>query len=251
MTTQQRTLAIVAISSGGFALLAALALVAEPTLLRFDRSVQALLLDSRSGGLNHTMVILTFLGTRWIIGAATVALALWSAVTGRHRLLVGVIVAAVLLNPVLEIVFKELVDRVRPAVAQLLPGNGPSFPSGHVLAAVGFYGLIPLLTRETTRNRPARVGAAVISAVIIAAVTISRPYLDVHWTTDALAGVLLGTALVGATYLAYLRLQPAPAPQQPLTLRTTDLLSDSPSEPPTIDHRPLTFWTDLLSDPPF
>jgi membrane-associated phospholipid phosphatase len=35
-------------------------------------------------------------------------------------------------------------------------------------------------------------------------VTVSRPYLDVHWTTDAIAGVLLGTVLVTATYQVFL-----------------------------------------------
>ncbi|NNF10336.1 MAG: phosphatase PAP2 family protein [Acidimicrobiia bacterium] len=235
MTKQQRAVGVVALGLAGFAVLAALAVVAEPTLLRFDQAMQAVLLESRSVGLNHTMVVLTFLGTRWIIGAATVALVIWSAVTRRHRVLVAVVVAAVLLNPVLEVAFKELIGRVRPAVAQLLPGNGPSFPSGHVLAAVGFYGLIPLLTWEATRNRLARAAAVVGSGAIIAAVTVSRPYLDVHWTTDALAGVLLGSALVAATYLTYLRLQPAPA------IRLARPTTDPAARRPTGDRQPATF----------
>ena len=57
-----------------------------------------------------------------------------------------VLAAAVLLNPLFEVGFKELVDRVRPSLDQLVSGNGPSFPSGHVLASVGFYGLLPFLT---------------------------------------------------------------------------------------------------------
>jgi len=190
-----------------FLTLASIAITSEATLLRLDQAVQGFILESRTAWLDKAMVWLTFLGTRYVIGAASVVLLVGSLITKRHRTFVLLIVAAVLLNPLFEIGFKELVDRVRPAVSQILPGNGPSFPSGHVLAAVGFYGLIPFLTWEVTRNAWARCVAVVGSVAVIAVVTVSRPYLDVHWTTDAIAGVLLGTVLVAATYQMFLRLR--------------------------------------------
>lgn len=198
--------AIITIAMAAFTALAIFAITSEATLLRFDRPMQDLLLESRTAWLNRTMVWLTFLGTRYAIALAALGLLSWSWITKRHRSFVLIIIAAALLNPIVEVGFKELVDRVRPTVDQLLPGNGPSFPSGHVLATVGFYGLIPLLAWEATRNVWARFAALVGSMAIVVAVTVSRPYLDVHWTTDAIAGVLLGTALVVGTYHAYLGL---------------------------------------------
>jgi undecaprenyl-diphosphatase len=196
--------ALATIAVAAFSALAVFAMLAEPTLLRVDRAMQSWILANRTAWLDSAMVWLTFLGTRYVIGAASLVLLAWSLITRRHRTFVLLIVAAVLLNPVFEIGFKELVDRVRPAVSQLLPGNGPSFPSGHVLAAVGFYGLIPFLTWEATGNAWARLTAVIGSLGVIAVVTVSRPYLDVHWTTDAIAGVLLGTVLVTATYQVFL-----------------------------------------------
>ena len=203
-----RTAWLVAAAAAIFASLAVMAVLAEPTLLRLDRAVQTFILENRTVELNQAMVWLTFLGTRWVIGAATLGLFIWSQVTKQHRLLVLVVVAAVLANPVFEVAFKELVGRVRPAVAQLLPGNGPSFPSGHVLASVGFYGLIPLVAWEATRKTWVRVASVVGSVAVIAVVTVSRPYLDVHWTTDAIAGVMLGTVLLAGTYWIYGRMRP-------------------------------------------
>ena len=190
-----------------FALLAFFVATSEATLLQFDRTMQRGLLELRTGWLDRTMIWLTFLGTRYVIGLSAVGLLIWSQVTKRHRVFVLVIVVAALLNPVFEIAFKELLGRVRPAVDQLLPGNGPSFPSGHVLAAVGFYGLMPLLAWEATRKRWARAAVFFGSVAVVAVVALSRPYLDVHWTTDAVAGVLLGTVLVMASYHVYLRLR--------------------------------------------
>ena len=203
----RKALVLVSVAMAAFLGLAATAIFNEGSLLRFDQAAQAALISVRTGWLNTSMVWLTFLGTRYVIGAAMLGLVVWSSITKRHQAFVMVLAAAVLLNPIFEVGFKELVDRVRPSLDQLVPGNGPSFPSGHVLASVGFYGLVPFLTWEITRNAWARLTAVAGSLLVIVAVTISRPYLDVHWATDATAGVLLGTVLVAATYQAFLRFQ--------------------------------------------
>lgn len=188
-----------------FGILAAFVVISEGLLLAVDRGVESSVLGIRNGALNETMVALTFLGTRWVIGAMTIALVVWSLFTGKARALMVVIVAAVLLNPLVEVGFKELVDRVRPDAAQLVAGRGPSFPSGHVLASVGFYGMAPLLAWEATRSRVLRHGTLVGSVALILTIGASRVYLDVHWATDVLAGMLLGTALVVVAAHSYVR----------------------------------------------
>jgi undecaprenyl-diphosphatase len=223
--SHRKALVLVSVAMAAFLGLATTAIVNEGSLLRFDVAVEQALMSVRTGWLNTAMVWLTFLGTRYAIGAATLGLVVWSLVNKRHRTFVMVLAVAVLLNPLFEVGFKELVDRVRPSLDQLVPGYGPSFPSGHVLASVGgygpsfpsghvlasvgFYGLVPFLTWEMTRNAWARLLAVIGSFLVIVAVTISRPYLDVHWATDATAGVLLGTVLVVGTYHAFLRFQRA------------------------------------------
>ena len=185
-----------------FLILALIAVSKETLLLKVDIAVQEGTMDVRTGWLNTAMVMLTELGTRYVIGVLAVGLAVWARLTKRCTTTLVVIIAAVAINPVFEILFKELVGRVRPNLNQLLPGNGPSFPSGHVLAAVGFYGIIPLVVWETTANRAARLVAFFASSAVILTVAASRVYLDVHWTTDVFAGLLLGIVLVVGTYHA-------------------------------------------------
>lgn len=185
-----------------FLVLAIAAVAGETLLLKVDTAVQAGTMDVRTGWLNTTMVLLTELGTRYVIGVLALGLAIWARVTKRCTTTLVVIIAAIAINPLFEVLFKQLVGRVRPDLDQLLPGNGPSFPSGHVLASVGFYGLVPLVVWEATSSRLARTAAFFGSAAVILSVAASRVYLDVHWTTDVFAGLLLGTVLVVATYHA-------------------------------------------------
>lgn len=196
----------VTVALAAFATLAVVAATSESTLMVVDGAVQDAVISSRRSWLDVAMVWLTFLGTRWVIGAAAFGMVVWTAVTGRGRLAVVVLLAAIALNPVFEVGFKELIGRARPDVARLLPGNGPSFPSGHVLASVGFYGSAALVVWESVRRHWVRLAALVAAAAMILTVAASRVYLDVHWTTDVVAGLLLGAALVALTHQAYLRL---------------------------------------------
>lgn len=198
----RRARLLVAACIGVFMVLAMVAVAQETVLLRVDTAVQDTTMDIRTGWLNTTMVMATELGARYVIGVLAFGLVLWARATKRCTTTLVVIVAAIAINPVFEVLFKELVGRVRPNLDQLLPGNGPSFPSGHVLASVGFYGLIPLIVWEATTNRAARLAAFFASATIILTVAASRVYLDVHWTSDVFAGLLLGTVLVVGTYHA-------------------------------------------------
>jgi undecaprenyl-diphosphatase len=56
---------------------------------------------------------------------------------------------------------------------------------------------------ELTQRAWVRMSALVGSLTVIGLVAFSRIYLDVHWTTDVVAGLLLGSVLLVAAYRAY------------------------------------------------
>jgi undecaprenyl-diphosphatase len=90
---------------------------------------------------------------------------------------------------------------------RLLPARiraGDSFPSGHAVNSVVFYGAILLvfLPAVGRRFRPAAVSVAVL---LIAAIGISRIGLGVRHVSDVLAGWLLGLAWLGITVSAFQR----------------------------------------------
>lgn len=189
-------------SGASFALLALFAAFAESRLLDADRPVQRWVIGIREGWLNEAMRWTSTLGTRYVIGGLLLALAAWVLTTGRCRVVLFVMILAFALNPLIEWALKALVDRARPDLLLLARARGPSFPSGHVMASVGFYAMIPLLVWEATTSSRIRHVAVWITGAIVLAVGFSRIYLGVHWPSDVVGGLLVGTVVVLATYRA-------------------------------------------------
>ena len=82
-------------------------------------------------------------------------------------------------------------------------GIGNSFPSGHVLRAVIVYGLIAFVIRRLSPSAGIRRAAVIGAIAVIVLVSFDRLYLDVHWESDVLGGLLLGAIglLAGTVWL--------------------------------------------------
>ena len=114
-------------------------------------------------------------------------------------------------EPIFE-VLSRLIDRHRPVwpnYIEFLPG--PGFPSGHVMSAILFYGMIAYLLLPRLRSRGWRVLAFVDAALLALVVGFSRLYIGLHWPTDVLAGAAWG-AVCAFTALAVARRAVGPAP---------------------------------------
>ncbi len=173
------------------ALLALVAALAHRGLLSWDEPLRARLREVDSNAFAELMQAFSGLGSRVLIAAVMVptALAAWR----RCKQLAVVLVAAFPVALALEVILKAVVDRPRPPLAL---GFGASFPSGHVLAATAFWGLLPPLTFLVTRSRRAWSLSVVIVALALVGVGASRVYVGAHWPSD-----VIGSYLAGAVFL--------------------------------------------------
>ncbi|HEY0670555.1 MAG TPA: phosphatase PAP2 family protein [Sphingobacteriaceae bacterium] len=103
-------------------------------------------------------------------------------------------IPAVALSSVLVMsLLKMLFNRPRPLIPLLEPASGLSFPSGHAMSSVTFYGLIIyFIWRQKKLIRPIRIGIVAFLIFFILAIGISRVYLRVHYASDVIAGFCVG-----------------------------------------------------------
>jgi len=89
-----------------------------------------------------------------------------------------------------------------PSIAEAFSGSGVgnSFPSGHMLRTVIAYGLLAFVIRRLSISPVVR-GAAVVGAIVVVVlIAFDRLYLDVHWESDVIGGLILGAiALLAGT----------------------------------------------------
>ena len=156
---------------------------------------------------DRVALALTFLGGHTFLVPATVAVAAALALAGRRvsaLLFAGVVVGGLLLEMALKIVY----HRARPSLwPALVTEKTYSFPSGHATMATLFYGGVAAVVLHLSRRPVVRAAAIAIATLVIFGVAYSRVYLGAHWTTDVVAGILIGLFWVvvcatGTEYLA-------------------------------------------------
>lgn len=92
------------------------------------------------------------------------------------------------LTALLNVGLKALVQRPRPEGFRLIEETGFSFPSGHSMVAMAFFGLIIWLVWRYEADRRQRLMLSAAFAVIIVMIGVSRIYLGVHYASDVIGG---------------------------------------------------------------
>lgn len=92
---------------------------------------------------------------------------------------------------ILNFLLKNILQRPRPTEYRLIQESGYSFPSGHSMVSMAFYGFLIYLIYKKVKNKKVKWSLICILSILIVAIGISRIYLGVHYTSDVLAGFLV------------------------------------------------------------
>jgi len=164
-------------------------------MIVFDNSFIWLIRYFASPELDRVMIFITNIGfgTSYISIVAICILLLtyfcrWREVAGLAICLAG--------GAALNFWLKFLFHRSRPDLFRVVQETGYSFPSGHVIASMCFYGMGAFLIMRTISSWRGRLTVATLAGILIIAIGISRIYLGVHYPTDVLAGFAAGSMWV-------------------------------------------------------
>jgi membrane-associated phospholipid phosphatase len=180
-------------------------------ILPVDVAITQEFQENQAPWLKTSMIAVSYLGNAQFVFAGLILLTAAAFWMLRLRLEALFIVALSAVSSVLNIAIKLLVDRPRPT-ARLVDifqhASGLSFPSGHVMSYVAFWGLLfSLGIILFKRDRWWHYVLLIIPALFVVLVGPSRIYLGDHWASDVLGGYLFGGLLLGIGLWIYLKLK--------------------------------------------
>ena len=108
---------------------------------------------------------------------------------------IGLLVALnLLISTGLNLLLKNIVQRPRPNEFRLIDETGYSFPSGHSMVSMAFYGFLIYLIYKFVKSKRLKWILIIILSALIITIGISRIYLGVHYTSDVLAGFTISVS---------------------------------------------------------
>jgi len=157
-------------------------------LVMVDQWVVGRVLYFRSQLVTSFMEAVTQCGGAKFLTAAALVVALYLMFRKQFSRAAGLAVAIIggsLLNSIL----KALIHRPRPMTeTTLVAAYGWSFPSGHAMISVIFYGMIAYFLIKAAESWKLRSFYMILAAFIMTMIGFSRIYLQVHYLSDVLAG---------------------------------------------------------------
>ncbi|MBP9760498.1 MAG: bifunctional DedA family/phosphatase PAP2 family protein [Candidatus Pacebacteria bacterium] len=160
-------------------------------LTPLDARIHALI-PSLFGAPQHAvMFFFTAIANSVTLTLFTIILSVWFLRQKKWDALI-LLNASIIGGGMLVVMIKELVGRLRPTGA-LIEVSGYSFPSGHATMAIIVALTCIYLGKDRFQNIPTRRVFEICVLSFAFLVGCSRIYLNVHWTTDVLAGFALGT----------------------------------------------------------
>lgn len=140
----------------------------------------------------NIMVILSFFASHTLLLPANIFLAAYFLFVKKENWTAIKIIVVSLGSVLLMYGLKYYFRRVRPVHPVHEAASGYSFPSGHSMSAMTFYGLIIYLFVSKIKDATARWLLIVFLSLLILAIGFSRIYLRVHYASDVLGGFAFG-----------------------------------------------------------
>jgi len=152
-----------------------------------DTIMYNLIIELMSNGTTAFMMFVSHLGSAVVL--ITLAIAFLVLVKNKKdsRCIALNLVLVFLLNRIL----KFIIARPRPEILRLVPEEGYSFPSGHAMVSMGFYGFLIYLIYTKIKSEKLKYSLITFLGLLILFIGISRIYLGVHYFTDVIGGFVI------------------------------------------------------------
>ena len=165
--------------------------ILRPHVVSFDGTIITAIRIHTSELLNQVMILITECGSFEFYVTVGGIIVIWLCL--KKRILEGImLVVCSGGSGLMTLLIKSIVMRFRPDMMPLIAETGYSFPSGHSVTAVCFYGYLAFLYWAYGKSPVMRKVCIIGAVLMILGIGISRIYLGVHFPTDVIGGYIGG-----------------------------------------------------------
>ena len=155
-----------------------------------DRFIQSKILQIRNPSIYSFMELVSLVLNPAVL-IPVCAISMITLFRRKRNKIALVLIISVVGSSLLSYLLKDIFGRLRPIVS-LTWEIGYSFPSGHATTNAAFFFLMIYLFKNRFSGTFARIVFIIINILLFTLVGFSRIYLNVHWTSDVIAGFALG-----------------------------------------------------------
>ncbi len=158
-----------------------------------DSNTYSIITKLMSNNVTAVMIFISYLGSAVVLICLTIALIILLKNKRDAKFITSNLVIVFLLNKILKLI----IARPRPSVLRLVYEEGYSFPSGHAMVSMGFYGFLIYLAYKNIKNKKIKIPLIIFLSILILLIGVSRIYLGVHYATDIIGGFLIAIIYLG------------------------------------------------------
>lgn len=152
-----------------------------------DKNIYNLIIKLMNSNTTAIMMFISYLGS----AVTLITLAIGFIIILKNKRNAKYIALNLVLVFLLNRILKLLIARPRPDVLRLVLEDGYSFPSGHSMVSMGFYGFLIYLIYINIRSKKIKYPLIIFLSLLILFIGISRIYLGVHYATDVIGGFII------------------------------------------------------------
>ncbi|GAA4311290.1 phosphatase PAP2 family protein [Pontixanthobacter gangjinensis] len=161
-------------------------------LAEIDDKITSYVLSFRSPGLTNFFIFMTRLGDFYGYLAVLIGYSLVSRLIFKRWKYVLQSSLVLILASASNMMLKRFINRARPGIEHMVSVETLSYPSGHAMSAMAFYGFLIYLCTKFRINKFLKAGLIGLLVFIILSIGISRIYLGVHFPSDIAGGYIAG-----------------------------------------------------------
>lgn len=166
--------------------------ISGSALRKYDTLITDYITSFRTPALNNFFQFVTNIGDMYGYLIATTLAAIFFFFKLKNKRFVFQLLAVLVLSALANNVLKRAFGRARPTIEHLVVVKTLSYPSGHSMSAMAFYGFLTYLVFQIKMKSWLRAVLASIFIFLILAIGISRIYLGVHFPSDVAGGFIAG-----------------------------------------------------------